>query len=69
MLNTLIEICGIASAGVILVRNFTWKLKVKPFTCELCMAFWLGVLYFHSVEGFAFSFLAAAIATILNKHI
>ena len=69
MLNTLIEICGIASAGVILVRNFTWKLGVKPFTCELCMAFWLGVIYFHSVEGFAFSFLAAAIATILNKHI
>jgi hypothetical protein len=69
MLNTLIEICGIASAGVILVRNFTWKLKVKPFTCELCMAFWLGVLYFHTIEGFAFSFLAAAIATILNKHI
>jgi hypothetical protein len=69
MLNTLIEICGIASAGVILVRNFTWRFKVKPFTCELCMAFWVGVLYFHSVEGFAFSFLAAAIATILNKHI
>ena len=69
MLNTLIEICGIASAGVILVRNFTWKLRVKPFTCELCMAFWLGVLYFHSVEGFAFSFLAAAIATFINKHI
>ena len=69
MLNTLIEICGIASAGVILVRNFTWKLKVKPFTCELCMAFWLGVLYFHSVDGFAFSFLAAAIATFINKHI
>ena len=69
MLNTLIEICGIASAGVILVRNWTYRLKVKPFTCELCMAFWLGVLYFHSVEGFAFSFLAAAIATILNKHI
>jgi len=69
MLNTLIEICGIASAGVILVRNWTYRLKVKPFTCELCMAFWLGVLYFHSVEGFAFSFLAAAIATFINKHI
>jgi hypothetical protein len=69
MLNTLIEICGIASAGVILVRNFTWRFKVKPFTCELCMAFWVGVLYFHSVEGFAFSFLSAAIATILNKYI
>ena len=69
MLNTLIEICGIASAGVILVRNWTYRLKVKPFTCELCMAFWLGVLYFHTIEGFAFSFLAAAIATFINKHI
>jgi hypothetical protein len=43
MQNTLIEILGIASAGVILVRNFTWRLKVKPFTCEMCMAFWGGV--------------------------
>jgi len=69
MLNTLIEIMGIASAGVILVRNFTWRLQVKPFTCELCMAFWLGVLYFHTIEGFTYAFLAAAIATILNKYI
>ena len=69
MQNTLIEILGIASAGVILVGFFTWQLKVKPFTCEMCMAFWGGVLYFHTIEGFAYSFLAAAIATILNKHI
>ena len=69
MANTLIEICGIASAGVILVRNWTWRLKVKPFTCELCMAFWLGALYFHSIEGLTFAFLAAAIATLINKHL
>ena len=69
MLNTLIEIMGIASAGVILVRNFTWRLQVKPFTCELCMSFWLGILYFHTIEGFTYAFLAAAIATILNKYI
>jgi hypothetical protein len=69
MANTLIEICGIASAGVILVRNWTWRLKVKPFTCELCMAFWLGALYFHSIEGLTFAFLSAAIATLINKYI
>jgi hypothetical protein len=69
MVNTLIEICGIASAGVILVRNWTYRLRVKPFTCELCMAFWLGALYFHTLEGLTFAFLAAAIATLLNKHL
>lgn len=69
MVNTLIEICGIASAGVILVRNWTYRLKIKPFTCELCMAFWLGALYFHTLEGLTFAFLAAAIATLLNKHL
>lgn len=69
MVNTLIEICGIASAGVILVRNLTYRLGVKPFTCELCMAFWLGAIYFHTLEGLTFAFLAAAIATLLNKHL
>lgn len=69
MVNTLIEICGIASAGVILVRNWTYRLKIKPFTCELCMAFWLGAIYFHTIEGLTFAFLAAAIATFINKHL
>jgi hypothetical protein len=69
MANTLIEICGIASAGVILVRNWTWRLKVKPFTCELCMAFWLGAIYFRTLEGLTFAFLAAAIATLINKYL
>ena len=69
MVNTLIEICGIASAAVILVRNWTYRIGVKPFTCELCMAFWLGALYFHTIEGLTFAFLAAAIATQINKHL
>lgn len=65
----LIEIFGLASAGVILVRNFTWRLKVKPFTCEMCTTFWLSALYFHTIEGILFSFLAAAISIIINKYI
>ena len=63
------EILGLASAGVILVRNWTYKFKVKPFTCELCMAFWLSVMYFHSLEGVLFSFAAGMIAAILNRYV
>jgi hypothetical protein len=63
------EIIGLASAGVILVRNWTYRLKVKPFTCELCLAFWLSVIYFHSLEGVLFSFASAMIAAILNRYV
>lgn len=68
-MNVLFEILGLASAGVILVREITWKLKYKPFTCELCMAFWLSVFYFHSVEGILFGFLASMIAVIMNRYV
>ncbi len=63
------EILGLASAGVILVRNFTYKFKVKPFTCELCMAFWLSVMYFHSLEGVLFSFASGMIAAMINRYV
>ena len=63
------EIIGLASMGVILVRNWTYRLKVKPFTCELCLAFWLSVIYFHSFEGVLFSFAAAMTAAILNRYV
>jgi len=63
------EIIGLASMGVILVRNWTYKLKVKPFTCELCLAFWLSVLYFHSLEGVLFSFASGMIAAMINRYV
>ena len=63
------EIIGLASMGVILVRNWTYRLKVKPFTCELCLAFWLSVIYFHSLEGVLFSFASGMIAAILNRYV
>ena len=63
------EIIGLASMGVILVRNWTYRLKVKPFTCELCLAFWLSVIYFHSPEGVLFSFAAGMTAAILNRYV
>ena len=68
-MNVLFEIAGLACAGLIIVREFTWKVKKKPFNCELCMAFWMGVLYFHSVEGVLYSFVAAIGATILNRYV
>ena len=68
-MNHTFEILGLASAGVILVRNWTYRLKVKPFTCELCLAFWLSVMYFHSLEGVLFSFVAGMTAAILNRYV
>jgi len=63
------EIIGLASMGVILVRNWTYRLKVKPFTCELCLAFWLSVLYFHSLEEVLFSFASGMIAAMINRYV
>ena len=63
------EILGLSCAGVILVRNWTYRLKVKPFTCELCLAFWLSVMYFHSLEGVLFSFAAGMTAAIINRYV
>ena len=63
------EILGLASMGVILVRNWTYRLKVKPFTCELCLAFWLSVMYFHSLEGVLFSFASGMIAAMINRYV
>ena len=68
-MNTLLLIMGIASMAIIFVREFGYKLKYKPFTCELCMAFWLTSIYFHSVDGIIYGFLAGATATILNRYI
>jgi hypothetical protein len=33
------------------------------------MAFWLGAIYFRTLEGLTFAFLAAAIATLINKYL
>jgi hypothetical protein len=66
----LLEILGIASMGVILVRNFLWRLKIKPFTCEMCMAFWLGIAYFWQYdELIPYCFLSAAVAVVINRYL
>lgn len=68
-MKDLLIITAIASTGLIFVREFGWRLKIKPFTCELCMAFWLTAFYYHNIEGIFYGFLAGAIATYLNKYI
>jgi hypothetical protein len=68
-MNILLAILGIASIGLIFVREIGYAWKIKPFTCELCMSFWIAVLYFHSIEGILYGFLAGAISTFISRYI
>ena len=49
---SLIEIIGIASLGIIIATVMTpqlpSKFRIKPLTCESCIAFHLGLGYFYS---------------------
>jgi len=54
--------------SLIFVREFGYKYP-KPFSCELCMAFWITLFWYHSLIGIPFAFAAATTATLLNKYI
>lgn len=50
-----IQIIGIAAFVSLAMSTplYDWlvqktKLVFKPFTCPKCMAFWIGILYFHA---------------------
>ena len=62
-MNILIEILGIAAFGFIfssvVTPIFPQKLKVKPFTCESCMAWWIAIGYFNINYGILAIFPAA----------
>jgi len=49
---SLIEIIGISSLGIIIATVMTpqlpSKLRIKPLTCESCIAFHLGLGYFYN---------------------
>lgn len=67
-MQDLLVILGIASMSLIFVRQFGYKYP-KPFSCELCMAFWITLFWYHSLIGIPFAFAAATTATLLNKYI
>lgn len=56
-MNLLIEILGIASGGIIIATVLTpqlpSKLRIKPLTCESCMAFHFGLGYFYNTWNLA----------------
>ncbi len=67
-MNTLLQIIGISWAANLFVSHIGYKYK-KPFSCELCMAFWIGLFYFHSVEGLFFAFTSSVIAVLINRYV
>jgi len=54
---SLIEIIGISSLGIIIATVMTpqlpSKLRIKPLTCESCIAFHLGLGYFYNTWNLA----------------
>lgn len=67
-MNILLTIIGISWASNIFVSRIGHK-YAKPFSCELCMAFWISLLYFHSIEGVFYAFVSSMIAVITNRYI
>jgi len=69
---SLIEIIGIASLGIIIATVMTpqlpSKLRIKPLTCESCIAFHLGLGYFYNTWHFA-CIIPASICYILAYKI
>jgi hypothetical protein len=54
---SLIEIIGIASLGIIIATVMTpqlpSKLRIKPLTCESCIAFHIAIGYFFNTWNLA----------------
>lgn len=60
LLDNAILSIGIACFAVIFVHFVGINLKVKPFTCELCMGFWFG----SAVFGYGYNFDLSAVIEI-----
>ena len=68
-MNILIDIIGITCLGMILSTVIApqLKLKTKPFNCESCTSFWLGLGYFSTLGIYAI--LPASICYVLAYKI
>lgn len=73
------EILGVACFGAVL-QNFEWYqtllkatyLDVKPFSCTLCMTFWLTVMPNFGLYGFRgilYSFLESVAAELIDRQL
>ena len=69
MKTWIIEILGIACGVSIMMSQFRWYAwfvektnNLKPFSCELCMAFWTYLIYSMSMHTFT-------VESVLNAFI
>jgi hypothetical protein len=81
MKEYLIELIGIACAVVIVMSQAKWYAwfvekigGLKPFSCELCMSFWIYLFYSlytngPSVETFLSAFICSYIAYLLSTKL
>ena len=67
-MTILLIIIGISWAANLFVQKIGHK-YMKPFSCELCMAFWMALIYFHSVEGVFFALTSSVIAVMINRYV
>jgi len=71
-MNIIIEILGISSLGFIfssvVTPNLPKFLKRKPFTCESCLSWWLGIGYFYGQYNLA-AIVPAAICYVVASLI
>jgi len=78
-MNEAIEILGIACAVSILFTlpiyaKFIGLIKIKPFTCEMCMGFWACLGYSIAIYGadqkvLFMSFICALSTNLIYKQI
>ena len=71
-MNIAIEILGISALGFIFSSVVTPTLpkwfKRKPFTCESCLSWWIGIGYFYSEYNLA-AIIPAAICYVVASLI
>lgn len=75
-MGQIIQILSIAWLACLFVRiwkNLFWKTKhlktLKPFSCQMCMGFWIGCIYYFRLpilEMIIFASLTSLIATLLH---
>ena len=70
----MIEILGIAALGHLAADFFSQfeTLATKPFKCNMCMSYWIGLFPMvleHGLIGFCYVAMSAIISEIIYKYL
>lgn len=74
-METIILILGIACLVILAINHDVYQVlspKFKPFTCALCMGFWVSVLpliFIYGWYGIPYAALAAVITEFIDREI